>query len=167
MSYQQYPTSGYVQPPQPRPVAPSSIRTAVKLMYAGAVLSALSFIVGLATLGSLRQAIINASNKPLTATQLHAAEVAGVVVIVLAGLVGVSAWLWMAWKNGRGRSWARIVATVLFGLDTLSLLSAIFRPNTGGTKIIGLLIWLVGLGATIYLWRPDANLYFKQSESFK
>jgi len=165
MSYQSYPTSGFDQAPQQRPSAPPSIRTAVKLMYAGAALSALSFIIGLATIGSLRQAIIKASNKPLTSSQLHAAEVAGVAVIVILGIIGVGLWLWMAWANGRGRSWARIVAAVLFGFNTIGLLSAVIRPNAVGTKIFDILGWLVGLGATFYLWRPDASEYYAQSKT--
>jgi hypothetical protein len=163
MSYQPYPASGFDQLPQQRPPAPSSIRTAVKLMYGGAVLSAVSFIVGLATIGSLRQSIINDSTKKLTAAQLHTAEVIGVATIVILGLIGIGLWLWMAWANGRGRNWARIVAAVLFGLNTLGLLSVIARPNAVGTKLFDVLSWLVGLGATYYLWRRDSSEYIAQS----
>ena len=163
MSYQPYPTSGFDQVPQQRPSAPPSIRTAVRLMYVGAGLSAVSFIVGLATIGSLRQAIIKATTKHLTATQLHTAEVVGVSTIVLLGIIGVGLWLWMAWANGRGKSWARIVAAVLFGLNTIGLLAAVARPSAVGTKIFDLLLWLVGAGATYYLWRPDSSAYYAQS----
>ena len=69
----------------------------------------------------------------------------------------------MAWANGRGRNWARIVAAILFGLNTLGLLSAVARPNASGTKIFDGLGWLVGLGATYYLWRKDSSEYFAQS----
>jgi hypothetical protein len=165
LSYQQYPTSGYDQVAQ-RPEAPPAIRTAVKLMYGGAVLSGLSFIVGLASIGSLRHAIITASTRPLTSSELHMAEVAGIAAIVIVGLFGVGLWLWMAWENGRGRGWARIVAAVLFGLNTLGLLSALIRPAAIGTRIFDILIWLVGLGATIYLWQPDATQYYEQSKTF-
>jgi hypothetical protein len=164
MSYQPYPTSGFDQTPQQRPESPPSIRTAVKLMYAGAVLSAVSFIVGLATVGSLRQSIINASAKKLSTTQIHTAEVAGVAVIVILGLIGVGLWLWMAWANGRGRSWARIVASILFGLNTVGLLSTLIRPAGIGTKIFDVLVWLVGLGAIFYLYRPDATEYYARSK---
>ncbi len=163
MSYQPYPTSGFDQLPQQRPPAPPSIRTAMKLMYAGAVLSAVSFVVGLATVGSLRQSIINASTKKLTATQLHTAEVIGVATIVILGLIGIGLWLWMAWANGRGRNWARIVAAVLFGLNTLGLLSVVARPYAIGTRLFDALSWVVGAGATYYLWRRDSSEYFAQS----
>jgi hypothetical protein len=163
MTYQPYPTSGSEQLPQQRPSAPESIRMAVRLMYVGAALSALSFIIGLATLGSLKQAIIKASKTPLTASQLHTAQVVGVTTIVILGLIGIGLWLWMARANGAGRSWARVVAAVLFGLNTLGLLSAVARPNALGTKIFDILIWIVGLGATVYLWRKDASEFFGQT----
>jgi hypothetical protein len=165
MSYQPYPTSGSDQlPQQQRPPAPPSIRTAVKLMYIGAGLSAVSFIVGLATIGSLKQAIINASTKKLTASQLHTAQVIGISTIVILGLIGIGLWLWMARANAAGKSWARIVAAVLFGLNTLGLLSAVARPNAVGTKIFDLLGWLVGLGATLYLWRRESSEFFGQAK---
>jgi hypothetical protein len=165
MSYQPYPTSGYNQmPPQQRPEAPASIRNAVKLMYVGAGLSALSFIIGLATIGSLRQTIIKAANKHLTNSQIHTGEVVAVSAIVVFGILGVGLWLWMAWANGRGRSWARIVAGVLFAFNTLGLLSVFTRAGAGGTKIFDVLAWLVGLGATIFLWRPESTQYYEQSK---
>jgi hypothetical protein len=164
MSYQPYPASGFDQTPQQQPEAPPSIRTAVKLMYAGAVLNAVSLIVGLATIGSLRQAIINASTKKLTDSQIHAAEVGGVAFIVILGLIPVGLWLWMAWANGRGRSWARTVAAVLFALNTIDVLFGLVRPTAIGTKIAGIIVWLIGLGATFYLWRRDSSEYYAQSK---
>ncbi len=164
MTYQPYPTSGSEQlPQQQRPAKPPSISTAVKLMYVGAALSALEFIVGLATVGSLKQDIIKASTKHLTATQLHTAQVVGIATIVILGLIGIGLWIWMARANGAGKSWARIVAGVLFGLNTLGLLSAVARPNAAGTKIFDVLGWLVGLGVTIFLWRRDSSEYYAQS----
>ena len=126
MTYQPYPTSGSEQlPQQQRPAAPPSISNAVKLMYVGAGLSALEFVVGLATVGSLKQDIIKASTKHLTATQLHTAQVVGIATIVILGLIGIGLWIWMARANGAGKSWARNVAGVLFALNTLGLLSAV------------------------------------------
>jgi hypothetical protein len=163
MSYQPYPTTGGDQLPLQRPPAPASIQNAVKLMYAGAALSAIGFIVGLATLGSLKKDILNASTKPLTAAQLHADQVVGVATIVILGLIGIGLWIWMARANGAGKNWARIVAAVLFGLNTLGLLSAVARPNAFGTKIFDILGWLVGLAATMFLWRRESSDYFAQS----
>ena len=157
--YQPYPSSG--QMPEPvRPEPPESVLTAVKLMYAGAIVSALDIVVGLVTIGSLRSALQRA-NPSYTSSQLHTAEVAGVVFIVFFGLVGVGLWIWMAMANKRGANWARIVATVFFGLDTLSLLANFARPEALFIRLVGLLIWLIGLGAVILLWQRQSSEYFK------
>ncbi len=69
----------------------------------------------------------------------------------------------MARANGAGKSWARIVAAVLFGLTTLETLPGAGRPGAIGTKIFEILGWQVGLGATVYLWRRDSSEFFAQS----
>ena len=97
---------------------------AVWLMYAGAAISAISLIITLVTVGSLKTAIHNA-DPALTAAKLHNAEVAAVVVAIVFGLIGIGLWLWMARANKAGKSWARITATVFFGLDTLSVLAGL------------------------------------------
>lgn len=157
--YQPYPSSG--QMPEPvRPEPPDSVLTAVKLMYAGAIVSAVSIVVALLTIGSLRSALQRA-DPSYTSSQLHTAEVAGVVFIVVFGLIGVGLWIWMATANKRGANWARIVASVFFGLDTLSLLAGFARPEALFTRLLGLLTWLIGLGAIFLLWQRQSSEYFK------
>lgn len=157
--YQPYPSSG--QMPEPvRPEPPDSVLTAVKLMYAGAVVSALSLIVGLATIGSLHSELRTAYPK-VTSSQLHTIEVATVVFIVIFGLIGVGLWIWMAMANKRGGNWARITATVFFGLNTISALVGLARPEAVASRLVGLLIWLIGLGAIVMLYRPDSTAFFK------
>jgi hypothetical protein len=157
--YQPYPSSG----PMPEPVRsepPDTVLAAVKLMYAGAVVSALSLIVGLATVGSLRTQLRNAYPS-YTTSQVHTVEVATVVFIVIFGLIGIGLWLWMAVANKRGGNWARITATVFFGLNTLSLLAGFARPEPLASRLVGLLIWLIGLGAIVMLWRAESTAFFK------
>jgi hypothetical protein len=147
--------------PEPvRPEPPESVLTAVKLMYAGAVVSAGSLIVGLVTIGSLRADLRNAYPK-LTVTQLHTVEVATVTFIVIFGLIGIGLWVWMAMANKRGGNWARITATVFFGLNTLSLLAGFARPEPLASRLVGLLIWLIGLGAIVLLWRSDSTAFYQ------
>ncbi|MBO0835068.1 MAG: hypothetical protein J2P28_06045 [Actinobacteria bacterium] len=168
MTYQPYPTAGGSNlAQQPPPQRPQSVRIAVILMYVGAVLSAASLIVALAGSGSIRTAIANQNAKaatPLTAAQLHSVENATITVLVIFGLVGIGLWLWMAWANGRGKGWARVVASVFFGLSTLSLL-ALFVRATGGQAIFSVVQWLVGLGALIYLWRGETTQFIAQSQA--
>jgi hypothetical protein len=156
--YQPYPSAG--QAPEPARLGPPpSVVMAVRLMYAGAAVSALSLIVGLATVGSLRSAL-HRSDPSLTPTQLHSLQTVVIVGSVVVGLIGIGLWVWMALMNKAGKSWARIVATVLFGLDTLFLLLGLARAGAAAGTLVSILTWLIGLGAVIFLWRRDATEYF-------
>ena len=155
---QQYPSAGRM----PEPVhsePPASVVMAVRLMYAGAVVSALSLIVGLVTIGGLRDSLHKAQPS-LTPTQLHDLQTVVIVGSIFIGLISIGLWVWMALMNKAGKPWARIVATVLFGLDTLFLLLGVARAGAAAGTLVSILTWLIGLGAVIYLWRRDSSEYF-------
>jgi hypothetical protein len=155
---QPYPSAG--QMPEPvRPGPPPSVVRAVQLMYAGAVVSAISLIVGLATVSSLRSSL-HKSDPSLTPTQLHNLQTVVVVGSVVIGLVSIGLWVWLALANKAGKAWARVVATVLFGLDTIFLLLGLARAGAAAGTLVSILTWLIGLGAVILLWRKDSSAYF-------
>jgi hypothetical protein len=161
--YQPYPTGG-ADPEPARPTPPPPVVNAVWLMYAGAAISAISLIITLVTVGSLRTAIHNA-DPTLTATKLHSAEVAAVVVAIVFGLIGIGLWLWMARANKAGKNWARITATVFFGLDTLSVLAGLRQAEPAVSRVFSLLVWLAGLGAVVLLWQKISSAYFAASQT--
>jgi hypothetical protein len=172
MSYQPYPTAGNqggYQAAQ-RPPQPTSVRTAVWLIYAGAAISAISAVFVLALQRSIKNAVgtalvktnatlVSQGKKPLTISQIHSVESAFVGVALVILIIAIALWVWMAWANGGGKSWARIVASVLFGFNTLWLFLAVTRGGTSAL-LIGL-GWLAGLGAIIMLWRSESAAYFK------
>jgi hypothetical protein len=164
MSYQPYPTGGAAEPEPQRPEPPTPVLQAVKLMYAGAIVSAISLIVTLVTVGSLKTAIHNA-DPSLSASKLHSAEVAAVAVAVIFGLIGIGLWLWMAYANKAGKNWARITATVFFGLDTLSILTSFRQGEPVFSRLISILIWLIGLGAIVLLYQRQSSAYFSASKT--
>jgi hypothetical protein len=163
MSYDPYPTQA--QPPQApqRGQAPTSVQNAVKFMYAGAALSLIELIIGVATIGSIKSAIEKAYPNDTT-SQVHSLEVSSIVLAVIVGLIGVGLWVWMARANGAGHSYARIVGSVLFGLNTVFLLLDFARPHAILGLIFNLLVWLAGLGAVIYLWHKDSAAYFAPAQ---
>jgi hypothetical protein len=164
MSYQPYPTGGAAEPEPQRPAPPTPVVQAVKLMYAGAIVSAISLIITLATVGSLKTAIHNA-DPTLTASKLHSAEVAAVAVAIIFGLIGIGLWLWMAYANKAGKNWARITATVFFGLDTLSVLTSFRQAEPVLSRLISILIWLIGLGVIVLLYQRESSAYFGASKT--
>ena len=157
--YQPYPSSdGTVEPD--KPPAPQSVLNAVKLMYAGAAVSAVSLIVSLASIGGTKDAIRKA-RPSLTATQVNQLNTFIIALAVVSGVIGVGLWLWMARANGQGKNWARILSTVLFGLATLDLFGVLSQPKTLLGLVFPVLIWLVGLGAVVLLWRGESTEFFK------
>jgi hypothetical protein len=157
--YQPYPSSDKPVEPE-RPPAPPSVQNAVKLMYVGAAVSAVSLLISLFSIGGTKDAIRKA-RPSLTATQVNQLNTFIITLAVVSGVIGVALWLWMARANGQGKNWARIMSTVLFGLATVDLFGVLSQPKTAFGLIFPVLIWLVGLGAVILLWRRENNDFYK------
>jgi hypothetical protein len=128
-------------------------------MYAGAAVSAIGLILDLFTIGSIRSNLHKNFPK-LSASQLHSAQQTFIIALVVTGLIGIGLWVWMAMMSKAGRSWARIVGSVLFGVDTLLLLLGLSRAGAAAGTLSSILTWLLGLGAIVFLWRRDSSEYF-------
>jgi hypothetical protein len=156
--------ASYPSAPEPEPDRPSSIRTAVRLMQVGAGLSALGTIVSVATIGSLKDTIADSmrdSDPTVSQSTIDAAYSVAIVAGVIGGIIAVLLWLWMAWKNGQGRSWARVVATVFGGLNLLSTMFTFASPQADVFTVSISLINLVLAGAIlVFLWRKESSAYF-------
>ena len=157
--YQPYPSSGKTVEPE-RPAAPPTVQNAVKLMYAGAAVSTVSLIVSLVDIGGTKSAIRKA-RPSLTVAQVNQLNTFIISLAIISGVVGIALWLWMARANGQGRSWARILSTVLFGLATLDLFGVVSQPKTLLGLVFPVLTWLLGLGAVVLLWRKQSSEFFQ------
>ncbi len=156
------PTTGPGGPAAPtwpgsRTPVPSSLTTAARLMYAGAGLSALGAIVGLATVHELQ----------VIAAQQWAARGAvgaAVAILLIHGVIGTALWFWLARETERGRRRARAWATAIFCIATVSGISVdAHAPSTGLTQAFSGIEWVIGLCAVILLWnRPSRSYYAAQ-----
>jgi hypothetical protein len=156
---QRYPSRGNLVEPE-RPPAPQAVLNAVKLMYLGAAVSTASLIASLADIGAIKPAI-RTEFPHYTAAQVNQAFRSLLIVALISAGVGIGLWLWMARANGQGKNWARITATILFAVDTLSLVASVRGPKTVIGLVFPIVTWLVGLGAVWLLWRPESNAFFK------
>jgi hypothetical protein len=156
---QPYPSSAKPVEPE-RPPAPPSVQNAVKLMYVGAAVSTVSLLISLFSIGGTKDAIRKA-RPSLTATQVNQLNTFIITLAIVSGVIGVALWLWMAHANGRGRNWARIMSTVLFGLATIDLFGVLSQPKTLLGLVFPVLIWLIGLGAVILLWRRENSDFYR------
>jgi hypothetical protein len=145
----------------PKPTPPSSVLTAVKLMYVGAALSAISFLFSLLTQDSARERLLE-RDPTLTEGELDTAVAFGVALAVVIGLLAILLWVWMAETNRRGKSWARIVATVLGALNIVFTLFGLFIGQNSPLVLVFSLISAALAAAILYLlFRPDSNAYYE------
>jgi len=156
--YQPYPGSNQ-NPYSRRPPAPPSVRNAVRFMYAGAALSLFGIAISLAAVDSTRR-VFEQSSSPLTPSQINDFVSAIVGFLIVIGLIGAGLWLFVARFCLRGKNWARITGTVLFALSTLDNLGSLGFSKASPAYLYGLLGWVAGLCAVIYLWRPDSAAFF-------
>jgi hypothetical protein len=128
---------------------------------------------------------IEAADSSGSGTQLPTSELKDFIlaIAIVVGIVAVLIWLWLAWKNRAGRNWARVVATVLFGLSCLGLpelltgghlatVPSTFTAADGATIAMpplaqpvwliaaGVVNWLLGLAVIILLWQRAASRYY-------
>ena len=156
---QRYPSSGKPLEAE-RPPAPPSVLNAVKLMYVGAAVSTVSLIISLAFIGSVKSTL-RTEFPHYTTSQIDRAYTSFIVIAIVSAGIGIGLWLWMARANRQGKNWARITSSVLFAIETLTLLEAVRGPKNALDLVFPVLTWLVGLGAVWLLWRPDSTAFFK------
>jgi hypothetical protein len=146
------------------------VRIAVRLMYAGAIVSSVYLIILLAiAIGDVAAAARGRwLGYSLTVARLNQLKPLIITMLLVGGLVVIALWLCLARANGQGRNWARIVSTVLFGLATLQLTGDIRQPVSHaapGVAVLVLLgwvvIWLIGLAVVWLLWRPASTAFFQ------
>jgi serine/threonine kinase PknH len=152
--------------PQPAPEArmpriypPSSVVAAARLMYVGAAGAVLNGIVAAAAAAAY---VHNTAEKLANVSQNYIAFWTrfDASLAIFFGLAWTGLWLWMAYANRRGRSWARILSTVLFAIDTLALPWTIIEVPSPAKTVLVLLLWPVSLAAAVLLWVGPSNAYF-------
>lgn len=138
----------------PRPVV-----LATRLMYAGAALTGIGLVLSVIAVAA-GESSLRASHPHATQAQLHATQNFLITIAVVSGLIEIGAWIFMARANRAGLKWARIVATVFFGLGTLNLISHVIGAGTTTSLAYTAVTWLAGAGAVFFLWQRQSSAYF-------
>jgi serine/threonine protein kinase len=143
-----------------RPVPPRSMINAVRLMYAGSALALFSILTAVATTSTL-SGLIRQQYPAAGYGALSAAATATLSVTIAGALISAGVWLVMARRTRRGRPGVRILSTILFVIDSLTVLSTHTHGLlTASTWIMTVAEWAVGLVAIVLLWDRRSTAYF-------
>ena len=175
----QYPPSyGYPEyGPQGKPPRPKQVMWAYYCMLAGAALSLLGGVLGVAEENTVRSAFQTAL-PDLTASQVNTLTTVLVGVGLGFGVIEAGLWIWMAFKTKAGRNWARVLSTVFFGFGALGASSGGFRfygfssmngqtVSTSTTTVVGTVTAvgcaILGLLAIVFLWNSASTPFFRKA----
>ena len=139
---------------------PPHVLLSIRLMWAGLAAGVLELIFGL---GALAHFNYGAKHAITRVGRLSAQSMAGNVALtaILASLLGLVCWVWLARATRSGRGWARIAAAVLAGIDTVCVLFIILGTHGyPALKVIGCVPWSIGLAAALLLWGNSARAFF-------
>lgn len=144
--------------------APSSIVRAKYAMYAGAVLQLIMIALAFVGMDGVREQIkksFDQQGMSYSESTVDNAVTVGIWTAVVIGVIGVILWLLMAWLNGAGKGWARIVATIFFALFIIFFLVGLGQAATVLTMILNILALIAGAVAIYFLWQKDSTAWFQ------
>jgi hypothetical protein len=142
-------------PAAPRP---RTVRAAVKLMLAGAAAELAALVTVLVTSGAVRAAV--AARYPAAEDSVTVHQ----VTMLVGAPVAIGMWLWLAWANGRGEDWARMVSGACFGLLTLAVLAQLSQhaaTYAPAGMIAAAIVWAIGLVSVVLIFTPAAGRYYR------
>jgi len=146
------PEDGHYPQTAQRARLPASMVNALRVIYAGA---GIAVVLGVTIALTTHSRTLHMGD-PAAGTYKAGYVTGGAIT----GLIAAGLWLWMAWANKRGRSWARILSTVFFGVLTLYAAAGLVALPAAA-KIAVLLEWAAGLAAVVFLWQRQSSLYYQ------
>lgn len=158
---------GPVSPGSTAPTLPTAMRRGVSVMYAGAAVGVIDGIVDGLTKHSVVFYTYSSTSSNTAAVHYSSFLVGGIIQgIICAGL-----WLWMAWKTGAARNWARVLSSVFFGFLCLQFIGGMASLAGSGDSIPAFIVmlveWAVGLAALIHLWQRESSEFFASAKYAK
>jgi hypothetical protein len=142
-------------PAAPRP---ATVCAAVRLMCAGAAAELAVLLTVVLTRGHVKAAVLAEYPSAWHPTQVHLGlDMASAPVII--GL-----WLWLAWANGQGRDWARVLSAAAFLTLTASMFIALSEDAVAfaSADMVAVAVeWALGLASVVLVLTPASSRYFR------
>lgn len=137
---------------------------AVRLMWVGAAMSVVSILFGLLGTGGdkerLREEMLK-DDSAVTSADIDNAFTLGLIFSVVFGLFVAALWVWMAWKNGAGRGWARHVSSVLGIFNIVGAATSLGNPDIGLlSRSLTVISAVLALAILVLLWRSESTKFY-------
>jgi hypothetical protein len=139
-------------------------------MYIGFVVTALDLVLSLVILGRYthdanlaKSAADQAGGARVIAAKTalwHAQnQMAGAMAIgVVADVLGLVCWAWLAVATRRGNGWTRIAGTVLLAIYSICALIVVFGTHRDpGPQFTTVVVWAIGVATIAPLWSQQAR----------
>jgi hypothetical protein len=141
---------------------PAKVHTAVRLMYIGFAVTALDVVLSLVALSRYTHDAKAYKNAGRTALQGTANQMAGAVTIgLVADLLGLACWAWLAVAARRGNGWTRIAGAVLLGIYSICTLIVVFGTKRDpGVQLTTFVVWALGVATIVPLFSQQAREFF-------
>lgn len=130
-------------------------------MWVGAALSLIFAVLGFIQRDAIRDAFEDDENLDMTADEIDTAVNFFVGFSLFMGIVIAGLWLWMAKTNGDGKTWARIVATILGGLNLVLTLFGLSGPQTALGLIFSFVEVVLAAWILWLLYRPESTRFYE------
>jgi hypothetical protein len=140
--------------------APTSVTTAVQLMFLVAALSVLGIIMTIVNRDETRQQIIESDPNVQNIDALVNGAVAFSVVL---GVVFTVLWVWLALMVRKGRNWARVVTWVVAGISLVLTVPALFDPLTTFDAILSVIGSILNIAIIVLLAMRTSNEFFRRT----
>jgi hypothetical protein len=154
---------------------PAPVLNAVRLMWAGLAASVVELIIAVMTLGSYAKLVKDDNSKiskygpgvfnysVWNNVVKHEPTWAGVVVTfgVVASVIALACWTWLAIACRGGRGWTRVAGTVLFGINSIGTVYLLVGSwDDLALKAVACVVWGIGLATMVLLWSSQAGAFF-------
>ena len=155
---------------------PPKVHRALRLMYAGFVVTVLDVVLSAVAFGryshdatvakNLASADSAAGRSYLASVQTtvwhNQNTMAGTMAIaLLADLLGLACWVWLAMATRRGHGWTRIAGAVLLGIYSVCTLLVLFGTHHDpGPQFTTLVVWALGVATVFPLFSQQARDFF-------
>jgi hypothetical protein len=144
-----------------RPGAPAqcrSVSVTVRLMYLGALVELCTLVTVMATLGSLKSAILQ-RDPGYSAAQWQAEMSGHIVPLEIEAIVATGIWLGLARARRRGHGWTRFGFAGFFAVITVGLMTGIAQHAATYARadlVAGAVLWLVALVTVVFMFRRSS-----------